>query len=67
MMFKLDFSFLLFMFVSYLIKEIMETTRRKFLSTASLSSLGLVAAATTISSIIPAKAQADTMAASKVQ
>lgn len=38
----------------------METTRRKFLSTASVSSLGLVAAASTIGSLIPEKTKAGT-------
>lgn len=38
----------------------METTRRKFLSTASVSSLGLVAAASTIGSLISEKAKAAT-------
>ena len=43
----------------------METTRRKFLSTASVSSLGLVAAASTIGSLIPEKAKADTKQTTK--
>lgn len=36
----------------------METTRRGFISTASLSTLGLVAAATSINALIPEKAKA---------
>ena len=43
----------------------METTRRKFLSTASVSSLGLVAAASTIGSLIPEKANAGTKRVTK--
>ncbi len=43
----------------------METTRRKFLSTASVSSLGLVAAASTIGSLIPEKAKAGTKQTTK--
>ncbi|SDT45205.1 oxalate decarboxylase [Mucilaginibacter mallensis] len=43
----------------------METTRRKFLSTASVSSLGLVAAASTVGSLIPEKAKAGTKETTK--
>jgi oxalate decarboxylase len=54
-------------FVIYVctIKLDMDTTRRGFLSTASLSAVGLAAAASSLSSLIPEKANAATAASIK--